>query len=304
MRISLGILTAVVIFLLLIYFAPINGGSFFRRSSGSIISNGKKRSYLLYVPRSYSPQKPTPLVISLHGFKDYPARQMRKSGWNRLAEKEGFLVVYPWGGGIPAAWQLYNYKDPLQNPTQDILFISDLIDHLESRFNIDPSRIYANGLSNGGGMSVALACTLSERIAAVGSVVGAYFYPLESCQPARPVALIAIHGTADKLVAYHGGSSERFDYPFPSIPAFMKNFALKNGCNPNPVGREINDNVHSTHYPGKADVVLYTIEGGEHAWPVGKRLPRWLAGNASTAIDATQVLWEFFKTHPLSRIKE
>ena len=286
---------------LFIHIAPLNGGSIFQRSNQTLISGGVKRKYLLYVPRSYNPEKAAPLVISMHGFKDYPARQMRKSGWNRLAEKESFIVAYPLGAGMPPAWKLYDYKNPAGNPTADIQFVANLINHLQDHYSIDPARIYVNGLSNGGGMSLALACTLSERIAAIGSVVGAYFFPLETCQQKRPVPMIAFHGLADKLVSYYGGPSERFDYPFPSIPKLIEEIARRGGCKNEPVEREINSNVHFTGYFGPVDVILYTIRDGEHAWPVGSRLPRWLAGNASTAIDATGVMWEFFKEHPLYR---
>ncbi len=288
-----------LIIILLITFALLNSTWIFHRSYKSLVSGGVERKYLLYIPRSYNPEQPVPLVISLHGFKDYPARQMRKSGWNRLAKKEGFIVVYPLGSGMPPAWKLYDYKNPTANPTADIHFISELIDYLQAHYAIDPNRIYANGLSNGGGMSLALACTLSERIAAIGSVVGAYFYPLEVCQQTRPVPMITFHGLADKLVSYYGGPSERLDYPFPSIPKFIKEVAVRNGCKSKPIEREVNSRVFFTGYSGSADVILYTIVDGEHAWPVGKRLPRWLAGNASTAIDATSVMWEFFKEHRL-----
>lgn len=288
-----------IAFVLLTILAPLNGGRILQRSNQTLISGGMKRKYLLYIPRSYSPENPVPLVISMHGFKDYPARQMRKSGWNRLAEKEDFLVAYPLGAGMPPAWKLYDYKDPAGNPTADIHFIADLIDHLQDHYAIDPARIYVNGLSNGGGMSLALACTLSERIAAIGSVVGAYFFPLETCRQIRPVPMIAFHGLADKLVSYYGGPSERFDYPFPSIPKLIKEIADHNGCKSKPIEREVNSRVYFTGYSGSADVILYTIKDGEHAWPVGNRLPHWLAGNASTAIDATSVMWEFFKEHPL-----
>ncbi|MHB8806281.1 MAG: extracellular catalytic domain type 1 short-chain-length polyhydroxyalkanoate depolymerase [Anaerolineaceae bacterium] len=296
--------TILIIFIalvLLVIFVPLNGGRILNRSSSTLLSGGMKRKYLLYVPSSYDPEKPTPLVVSMHGFKDYPTRQMRKSGWNNLAERKSFIVVYPLGSGIPPAWQLYDYKNPSANPTKDVRFISDLIDHLQKQYNIDRYRIYANGLSNGGGMSLALACTLSEQIAAIGSVVGAYFYPLDACQPTRPVPMIAFHGTADKLVSYTGGPSERLNYPFPSIPDFMEKLARHNGCTSAPVEQVLNSRVRSTSYYGAADVVLYTIEDGEHAWPVGDRLPRWLAGNASTDIDATHVMWEFFQVHPLNR---
>ena len=116
----------------------------------------------------------------------------------------------------------------------DVRFISDLIDKLQQDYVIDPTRIYVNGLSNGGGMTYLLACELSERIAAVGSVSGAYLYPLEDCQPERPVPLIAFHGTADPIVPFIGGPSRSFDIPFPVIPDWMAAYAAKNGCNPTP----------------------------------------------------------------------
>lgn len=122
------------------------------RSNGSLISNGIKRKYILYIPVSYDPSSPTPLVISLHGFGDWPAHQIHMSGWNKLADEEGFFVVYPMGSGVPLRWKLYDYQDATGNPTPDILFISDLIDQLSQAYNIDAQRIYANGLSNGGGM--------------------------------------------------------------------------------------------------------------------------------------------------------
>ncbi len=92
-------------------------------------------------------------------------------------------------------------------------FISDLIDHLEGEYNVDPARIYANSLSNGGGMSFALSCKLSERNAAIGSVAGAYLLPWDICNPSRPVPVIVFHGNADPIVPFTGGLSRSFDIP-------------------------------------------------------------------------------------------
>jgi polyhydroxybutyrate depolymerase len=273
-------------------------------SNKSLVSGGVKRRYLLYVPASYDPFTPTPLVISMHGFKDFPARQMRKSSWNNLAKQEGFIVVYPMGAHIPLRWQLYDYENSANNPTADIRFISNLIDRLEQEYNIDPARIYANGLSNGGGMALALACALSERIAAVGSVAGTYFYPLDACQQTRPVPIIAFHGTADRIVPYNGGPSKRFDYPFPSIPDFMQKLAQRNQCKAVPIEQAVSQNVQSVFYSGcagGADVVLYTIEGGGHSWPGDKFIPRMGVGKTSQEISATRLMWEFFEAHSLSK---
>ena len=146
------------------------------RSNGAIVSSGQQREYHLYVPRSYNRALPTPLVISMHGAGGWPVQQMELSGWNRLAEREGFIVVYPAGvgGGGPRVWHM----DRGAGLTADIRFISELIDTLRASYNIDSTRVYANGLSNGGGMAFVLSCTLSDRIAAVGMVAAAQLRPI------------------------------------------------------------------------------------------------------------------------------
>ena len=116
-----------------------------------------------------------------------------------------FLVVYPEGTGFPRRWRAGGWPG---DPMADVVFISDLIDTLSAEYNIDPARIYANGLSNGGGMSFLLGCALSDRIAAIGGVAGAYALPLEDCLPSRPVPMIIFHGTVDAIVPYLGGPSE------------------------------------------------------------------------------------------------
>ena len=172
-------------------------------TNGRLVSAGEERRYLLYVPDSYDPSVPTPLVITLHGFVQWPANQAAVSRWNKLADEYGFIVVYPAGTGFPMRWRTWGAADP----TQDITFISDLIDKLSAEYNIDPARVYANGLSNGGGMTFVLSCKLSERIAAIGTVAGAYSLPWDECNPSRPVPAIIFHGTADPIVPYQGGSA-------------------------------------------------------------------------------------------------
>src|SRR6267378_6225002 len=114
------------------------------RPSGSFLSSGRKREYLLYVPRSYDRSKPTALVISLHGASLWGAAQKETSQWNRVADEYGFIVVYPSGegGGGPRVW----HEGSEAGPSRDVRFISELIDTLEARYNIDPRMIYANGL--------------------------------------------------------------------------------------------------------------------------------------------------------------
>ena len=277
------------------------------RTNGSIISSGQRREYLLYVPSSYDRTKPTPLVISMHGAAGWPAQQMNVSRWNRLADEHGFIVVYPSGSGTPRIWHV----EEGTGLTRDATFISDLVDTLETAYNIDPARIYANGLSNGGGMSFVLSCAMANRIAAVGMVAAAQTLPWSWCKEPRPVPMIAFHGTADPIVPYDGGvpsssfAPSRFapdSKPYPSIPDWTTNWAQRNRCDATPVETQVTANVTRTAYAGcaeGADVVLYTVRGGGHSWPGGKPLPKWLVGTTSREIDATALMWEFFCAHPL-----
>lgn len=281
------------------------------RTNGTIVSSGETRKYLLHVPPGYDSARPTPLVISLHGVAGWPAQQMKTSRWDRLADEQGFIVVYPSGTDHPRMWHV-DRGDGLQ---RDVTFISDLIAALEKSYNIDPARIYANGLSNGGGMAFVLSCTLSDRIAAVGMVAAAETLPWDWCTDPRPVPMIAFHGTADPMVPYDGGlptgtlAPSRFDphaEPFPAVREWTASWARRNRCGMDPVDSAVAPDVTRREYSGCADdaeVVLYTIQGGGHSWPGGRPLPKWMVGPTSNSVDATAEMWKFFHEHPLRAAK-
>ena len=284
-------------------FALVEAGSFRRanRDNGGMVSSGERREYLLYVPHSYDRTRRTPLVISLHGAGLWGAAQRDISQWNRIADREGILVVYPSGveGHGPRIWR----ADGGPDLTKDVRFIAELIDTLSAAYNIDPTRIYANGLSNGGDMSFVLSCTLSDRIAAVGMVGAAHLLPWRWCTDHRPVPMIAFHGTADNAAPYNGGTSWVAAERFPDIPGWTANWARRNGCAAHPVESAVAVDVTRIAYPSCADdapVVLYRIEGGGHTWPGGGPLPEWLVGRTSSGVDATAVMWQFFREHPLA----
>jgi len=269
------------------------------RTNGTLVSSGQEREYLLHVPKSYDPTKPTPLVISLHGGAGWPAMQKETSRWNTLSESQGFIVAYPSGisGRGPRAWHM--------NPSgraKDVRFISDLIDTLRADYNIDSTRVYGDGLSNGGGMAFVLSCTLSDRIAAVGMVASAQFLPFDWCTDRRAVPMIAFHGTADRSVPYHGGKSWVAPVEFPDMPTWAADWARRNQCRPDPVEATVAADVtrlEYTHCADDAAVVLYTVMGGGHSWPGGGPLPEWLVGPTSRSIDATSLMWAFFRDHRL-----
>ena len=270
------------------------------RSNGSFVSSGRKREYVLYVPASYDRNKPTPLMISMHGAGGWAVQQRDLSGWNRVADAQGFIVVYPDGveGVGPRIWHVG--RGP--GLERDVRFISALIDTIEAAYNIDPTRIYANGLSNGGGMSFALSCTLSDRIAAVGLVAAAQTLPFSWCTDRKPVPMIAFHGTDDPGVPYNGGKTWIAPDAFPNVPLWAKRWARRNQCAEGTIDSTVAAGVTRAEYRRCADdaaVVLYTIKGGGHTWPGGEPMPEWAVGRTSTAVDATSEMWKFFLAHPL-----
>jgi len=274
------------------------------KTNGQIETSGRMRKYLIYVPESYDPNKPVPLVISIHGFIEWPAHQQSLSGWNALADEHGFIVVYPQGTGFPLRWNSRPMEDNPDAMTQEVQFFSDLIDTLSQSYNIDQSRIYANGMSNGGGMSHLLACELSDRIAAIGGVAGAYAYQWEFCYPSRPVPVIAFHGKDDTIVPYNGESSVsgNHEFEFAPVKEWAANWARINGCADNletiPTIGEVSG-IRFTSCDGNVEVVFYTVESGGHTWPGGEELPNWIAGYTTQDINATELMWEFFSKFSL-----
>jgi len=294
--ILLALITLCLIFAAVVFFVV-------NQSNGEIVSSGQVRKYLLYVPDTYDPSTPTPLVISLHGFAEWPAHMMSISGWDELAEENGFIVVFPSGTKFPKRWGTNSNSRRPENPMLNITFISDLIDTLEGEFNIDQARIYANGFSNGGGMSFFLACELADRIAAIGGVASADYYQGDECQPSRPVPVIAFHGTEDNFVSYYGRWKSPQTYQQPRIPQWIKPWAERNECDLDRVELPPTGEVSGIKYTQcsqNADVYLYTIHGGGHSWPGGEPMPRRIVGHTTQDIDATAVMWEFFSQYSLS----
>ncbi len=295
------LLAAGSFYALMSFYAP-------NRTNGTIVSSGERREYLLYVPRSYDPARPTPLVISLHGAASWPATQMEASQWNRVADTHGFIVVYPSGTTLDGSGTgVLPFRVWLMEPDSvlkaDVGFISDLIDTLAAGYNIDPARIFATGLSNGGGMAFGLSCTLSHRIAAIGTVSAAQIRPWSWCTDSQPMPMITFHGTGDRLVPYDGAPPSWLNpRPFPNVATWAAHWARRNRCGPDPVDSAVAADVSRREYTNCADnaaVVLYTIRGGGHTWPGGKPVPAWLLGPMTRSIDATSRMWAFFGDHPL-----
>jgi polyhydroxybutyrate depolymerase len=266
---------------------------------------GRTRIYRLYVPEIYDASEPVPLVISIHGLVSNPNQQARFARWEDFADEHNFIVIYPQGTGLPTRWNAG--ESPFldgQIRADDVGFLAELIDQIKSRFCIDPARVFVNGLSNGGGMSNRLACELSGTIAAIGTVAGAYSPLLGGCDPVRPVPVIAFHGTADNIVPYAGSGTDELDLP--AVQDWAREWAERNDCDLSAqavlLDDEISDEISAIRYgncAADAEVVLYTVQQGGHTWPGGWELPAFIVGRTTQTIDATEIMWDFFQSHPM-----
>ena len=277
-------------------------------SARTLVSGGLERCYYLYVPPDYDPAQPAPLVMSLHGYVLNASSHAALSGWHKLAGQEGFLVAYPQGSKLPRRWNsgaIWGNSD-----VDDVQFLLDLLDDLSALAAVDPSRVYVNGYSNGGGMSLRAGCELAGKIAAVGSVAGAVV-DTEDCNPSRPMPVMAFHGTADPIVPYEGGNMQAgllaWSAGLVSAPTYFVGaedwvaaWAEGNACEPTPEAIAPQGDVRGVRYTGcdqGAEVILYTIEDGGHTWPGGLPIPG--LGKTSRDIDATEELWRFFQQYRL-----
>ncbi|MCU0481728.1 MAG: polyhydroxybutyrate depolymerase [Anaerolineae bacterium] len=259
-----------------------------------------QRFYYLYIPASYDTQTPVPLVFAIHGFAQGALGLAGYSGWEAVAEENGFILVYPQGSGVIARWETGLFAG-LEGEIDDVRFFSDMIDTISQSLCIDSTRVYANGLSNGGGMSYRLACQLSDRITAIGGVAGAYT-EFGGCEPNRSIPFILFHGTADSIVPYEGGDSAMFN--FPSIESFTLTWAERNECDLNAQSETIADDVTRLAYTdcsGGADVILYTVLGGGHTWAGANltRLSDRFGGYVTQSISASELMWAFFSQYTL-----
>lgn len=275
---------------------------------GAIEVGGRKRTYLLHLPTNYDGKSRMPLVVVLHGGGGNAQNAPVMTGMSAKADAAGFIAVYPNGSGLLSDDRLLTWNAgnccgyALDNNIDDVAFIRSLIDNLQGKLAIDPARIYATGISNGGMMSYLLACQLSDKIAAIAPVAGAM--SMNSCIPTYPVSVIIFHGTADEHVLYNGGKPlKQADKQHPRIDkpvSYAVEFWVKaNGCNPTPQKEAKGNIIKETYSGGKngTEVVLYTIVGGKHSWPGGSR--GWLGGDEpAKEISATDLMWDFFARHP------
>ncbi|MYT68912.1 MULTISPECIES: PHB depolymerase family esterase [unclassified Streptomyces] len=258
----------------------------------SLTVDGERRDYLVHLPASYDPDRPTPLVLSFHGHGRTSDYQERLTGMNALDA----VVVYPQGvigTDGRSAWE----GAPYSADVDDIAFTNALIDASEKELCVNPRRVFASGKSNGGGFAAVVACRLADRIAATAVVSGAFYPQSGACDPRRPVPVLDFHGQADTTIPYDGNPEKGL----PALPDWLAGWAERDGCAARPSETQIKDNVVRQRWRSCDDgsaLEHYRITDGGHVWP--STAPNEDSATPTT-IDATPLIWKFLTEHPLPK---
>lgn len=257
----------------------------------SIKVNGETREYLIHVPISYDSVQPTPLMLNFHGWTMSANDQMYVSDMRALSDSQQFFLVYPQGTKLKGSthWNVGSWTEGSQ--ANDLDFIDTLTDELAKNYNIDEERIYACGYSNGGFFSQELACQLSHKIAAIGTVAANMSTKtLNNCDPDHPIPVITISGTMDNIVRYDGSEPKETISHNNTIDYWIS----FNNSDLEPIISDLEDKDTSDgssvvlyqYLNGNNSVEIehYKILNGGHDWP-------GTFGNMD--IDANTVIWNF-----------
>ncbi len=265
------------------------------------------RTYELYVPTTL-PDGQVPLLVALHGGTGWGKQFERNSGLDGLAEANGFLVVFPDGIGTGAdgtdlrTWNAgYCCGPAAREDVDDVAFIDQLLDTIGAAYDVDPTRTFATGHSNGGMLSYRLACELSDRIVAVALQAGSL--GVEPCEPTTPVSVLHLHGTADTNHPIEGGFGRGLaNVDFRSAIDSVTMVAAAGGCvgEPTVTVDATNPDLTATTWTdcdGGTEVQLVAVEGAPHAW-MGHTPSNPSATPAYTGLDASIAVLQFLFAHP------
>jgi polyhydroxybutyrate depolymerase len=272
---------------------------------------GRERSYYLWTPQMPLGEGKVPLVLALHGGGG-SGRQMCRlpGGVQELASEQGFLVACP--DGVDHHWndgRLVPSRRTVREGVDDVGFLLALIRALKSEFPIDAERIYVTGASNGGMMTMRMACEASDTFAAAAALIAELPADL-NCQPATPISMLVMNGTEDPLVPWDGGQVRFLRQRLGEVNSTRDtvDFWLRsNGCTLPPEVESLADAdpddgtriVRESHpdCASGSSVVLYRVEGGGHTWPGGAQYaPRFLVGKVSRDAVAGELVWAFFES--------
>lgn len=274
------------------------------------------RLYRVYIPESYDGFTRVPLVMSLHGTVSSAEEQQRNTGWDDVADAENLIAVYPqgrrsvffgwaWNAGAGLAGDERTATNSLGESVEidDVSFINALLDHLLDTLCINPNQIYITGFSNGGGMTDHLACELSDRVMAIGTVAGAYTEIPNGCNPTRPMPVITFQGKQDRVVNYEGSVSHGLQ----GVEAWAEDWAGRNGCDAEQIVIDYPaDSVNAYRYGScdeDAEVHVYMLEDAGHTWAGGGWGDTFLLGKTNQDINASATMWDFFQQYTLAETR-
>jgi len=267
----------------------------------TLVYAGIERTYVLHIPPGYDSTHRMPLMLAFHGIGLDAGEMARISGLSEQADRSGFIVAYPNGTGGNKSWNGgHCCGEAAKNNVDDVGFVRALINELAALINIDPSRVYASGFSNGAIMVYRLACELPDRIAAIGPVAATQILDdQEACHSARSVPVIHFHGTADRLNPYDGGTTSA-GFEFVPVKDAIDFWTQKNACPDQPQSTTSGNIQHDVYAPcaQNSAIELYAIVDGEHAWPGGEAINPQV-GEPTMEISASPIMWEFFVAHPM-----
>jgi polyhydroxybutyrate depolymerase len=269
--------------------------------NGSIQHNGLTRTFILYVPANYTGLTNVPLLFNFHGYGSNASQQMSYGNFRPIADTAGFIIVHPQGTLDNSNTTHFNVGWG-GSGTNDVDFTSALIDSLSVDYAIDQSRVYSTGMSNGGFMSFHLACNLSNRIAAIGSVTGSMVpFTMANCNATHPTPVLQIHGTADATVPYNGASGWTA-----SIPSVMTHWANYNNCTSSPTTTAVPntsttdgstvEKIVYTNGDNCTEAVHFKITGGGHTW-AGSAFP---SSGTNYDINASKEVWNFVSKYNIN----
>ena len=287
---------------ILLFFLLVNLNVYSQQTiNQSITHNSLQRDYIIHIPSVYSVNDPIPLVFCLHGYGGNANSIMSYTNFNYISDTAGFIVVYPQGALFQGSTHWNAGGLTFGSNIDDVDFISSLLDSLSDQYNIDLTRVYSTGMSNGGYMSFLLACNLSDRIAAIASVTGSMtIQTYNSCNPQHPIPILQIHGTYDQTVPYYGNPSWT-----KSIDDVLQYWVNHNNCNPTPTTISIpdinlfdNSTVERLTWENGSNSVVadhLKVIGGGHDW-----FGAW--GNMD--INSSIEIWKFFSKYDINGLIE
>ena len=263
----------------------------------TLLHDGTTREYILYVPDSYDGISKVPLMLNFHGFGGVARDYLKYADMRSLANGENFILAYPQGtllDGDPH-WNAGLESEENKSDADDFGFVASLIDEISSNYNIDPTRVYSCGYSNGAFFTYALACYHSDKIAAIGSVAGTMMEETyDHCSPLHPTAMINIHGTSDFVVPYDGGNKGLV-----SIGDALAYWTGFNNTRATPTVSSVNDGgvslEHHAYLGGDngTSVEHYKILDGGHVW----------FDISYEGSDTSRLIWEFVSRYDVDGLR-